>query len=358
MQYEPVEDEITLAGFVDMLLWHVWKCMDVYDQGPKLAVHGQVQYLLPQSLQALKNSIRCILHALEVLHQAGFAHTDLRWENIILQHAGQWVLIDLEFACVLNTVPFTPEGHDRKEDLLHPEQFAPSQLSGASQIAAHPLNDGYDFPASQECSQTYGKPKKKVNHPLKYEEFADSPNINEAEKRKLRRRTANRESARRVRDRRTKHSGKLEAKVAAVAATHDKLAQQIAHVEGERQLASSLCQTFHSRLSALQQTNEGLALEVTHLEQSLEQGVPLIHVRSDALTIGNGKSHGPGVASTAEQNIVGLPASQPISSPADMPAPSSAWQPRQQLNTESRPFCHAGPILQPWQGGSSHESVG
>ena len=52
---------------------------------------------------------RCILHALAVLHQAGFAHTDLRWENIILQHAGQWVLIDLEFACVLNSVPFTPE---------------------------------------------------------------------------------------------------------------------------------------------------------------------------------------------------------------------------------------------------------
>ena len=106
-----------------------------------------------------------------------------------------------------------PKRNIEQEDLLHPEQFAPSQLSGASQIAAHPLNDGYDFPASQECSQTYGKPKKKVNHPLKYEEFADSPNINEAEKRKLRRRTANRESARRVRDRRTKHSGKLEAKV-------------------------------------------------------------------------------------------------------------------------------------------------
>ena len=53
---------------------------------------------------------RCILHALKVLHQAGFAHTDLRWENIILQHAGQWVLIDLEFACELDSVPFTPVG--------------------------------------------------------------------------------------------------------------------------------------------------------------------------------------------------------------------------------------------------------
>ena len=53
---------------------------------------------------------RCILQALKVLHQAGFAHTDLRWQNIILQHADQWVLIDLEFACELDSVPFTPKG--------------------------------------------------------------------------------------------------------------------------------------------------------------------------------------------------------------------------------------------------------
>ena len=53
---------------------------------------------------------RCILHDLEVLHQAGFARTDLRREYIIPQHDGQWVLIGMEFACVLNSVPFTPEG--------------------------------------------------------------------------------------------------------------------------------------------------------------------------------------------------------------------------------------------------------
>lgn len=50
---------------------------------------------------------RYILSALLHLHQAGFAHTDLRWENIILQPAGTWVLIDLEFAY---TIPFTPDG--------------------------------------------------------------------------------------------------------------------------------------------------------------------------------------------------------------------------------------------------------
>ena len=53
---------------------------------------------------------RCILNDQEVLHQAGFAHTDLRQEYIIPQHDGQWVLIGMEFACVLNSVPFTPEG--------------------------------------------------------------------------------------------------------------------------------------------------------------------------------------------------------------------------------------------------------
>ncbi|DBB03119.1 TPA: hypothetical protein ACH3X1_013350 [Trebouxia sp. C0004] len=38
MQYEPVEDEISLAGVVDMLLWHIWRCIDMYDQGPKLGM--------------------------------------------------------------------------------------------------------------------------------------------------------------------------------------------------------------------------------------------------------------------------------------------------------------------------------
>ncbi|KAL0035686.1 hypothetical protein WJX79_008706 [Trebouxia sp. C0005] len=142
-KYEPVEEKITLAGCVDMLLWHIWRCVDMYDQGPKLAVHGKVEYLLcyacaglqfqmcamrlgtpgafrPQNSGELKKSIRCILHALKVLHQAGYAHTDLRWESIVVQHAEQWVLIDLEFACVVNTVPFTPVGHTRK---MRPELY-------------------------------------------------------------------------------------------------------------------------------------------------------------------------------------------------------------------------------------------
>ncbi|KAL0018299.1 hypothetical protein WJX77_001386, partial [Trebouxia sp. C0004] len=77
-------------------------------------VHSKYSDHKPCHVHQLKDSIRCILRALVVLHQAGFAHTDLRWENIILQRAGIWVLIDLEFACVLDTLPFTPNRHVRK----------------------------------------------------------------------------------------------------------------------------------------------------------------------------------------------------------------------------------------------------
>ena len=31
-------EHICTAGFVDMLLWHIWRCIDMYDQGPKLGM--------------------------------------------------------------------------------------------------------------------------------------------------------------------------------------------------------------------------------------------------------------------------------------------------------------------------------
>jgi hypothetical protein len=34
-------DRIAIAGYVDSLLWHVWKCMDMYDQGAKLGMRRQ-----------------------------------------------------------------------------------------------------------------------------------------------------------------------------------------------------------------------------------------------------------------------------------------------------------------------------
>ena len=54
-----------------------------------------------QSLAKLQAAIRCILLALRDLHAAEFAHTDIRWPNIIECSNETFRLIDLETAVVL-----------------------------------------------------------------------------------------------------------------------------------------------------------------------------------------------------------------------------------------------------------------
>ena len=54
-----------------------------------------------QSLAKLQAAIRCILLALSDLHAAKFAHTDIRWPNVIECSNETFRLIDLEAAVVL-----------------------------------------------------------------------------------------------------------------------------------------------------------------------------------------------------------------------------------------------------------------
>lgn len=49
---------------------------------------------LPELLQCVKN----ISDALLGLHRARWMHCDVRWSNII-EHFGEWILIDCEYAC-------------------------------------------------------------------------------------------------------------------------------------------------------------------------------------------------------------------------------------------------------------------
>ena len=50
-----------------------------------------------------------MLLAVQGLQAVGLGHTDIRWQNII-QVPTKFVLIDMEFACELGQVPFTPAG--------------------------------------------------------------------------------------------------------------------------------------------------------------------------------------------------------------------------------------------------------
>ena len=54
------------------------------------------------SLAQFQAAIRCIMLALKDLHAAGFAHTDIRWPNVIKCSDTEFRLIDLETAVKLD----------------------------------------------------------------------------------------------------------------------------------------------------------------------------------------------------------------------------------------------------------------
>lgn len=66
--------------------------------------------------------------------------------------------------------------------------------------------------------QNWMKPKKKVGRPITYNGDPNAPELTEAERRKVKRRIANRESARRVQQRRKEMIDELQHKVTSVAA--------------------------------------------------------------------------------------------------------------------------------------------
>ena len=72
--------------------------------------------------------------------------------------------------------------------------------------------------------------------------------------------------------------------------------------------------TFCSdRLQSNMVLHLGTTTNCFDMQDLVLQGVSLTDGRSHALTSDNGKSHGRGVASTVERNMVDRPASQPIS---------------------------------------------
>lgn len=65
--------------------------------------------LMPTSVGELKIAIKTIIIAVRLLHQAGYAHQDIRWANVLRRspdptssHYQEWMLIDFESVCSLS----------------------------------------------------------------------------------------------------------------------------------------------------------------------------------------------------------------------------------------------------------------
>lgn len=91
----------------------------------------------------LQAAIRCILLALKDLHAAHFAHTDIRWPNVIRCSSGAFCLIDLETAiklgCRWNTRQHGPHRNGWKNDTLTRSKYtAESDLTLVGQLLTEP----------------------------------------------------------------------------------------------------------------------------------------------------------------------------------------------------------------------------
>lgn len=95
------------------------------------------------SLAQLQAAIRCILLALKDLHAAAFAHTDIRWPNVIKCSNSVFCLIDLETAvklgCKWNATKHGPHRNAWTENTLTRGRYtAESDLALVGQLLIEP----------------------------------------------------------------------------------------------------------------------------------------------------------------------------------------------------------------------------
>ena len=83
---------------------HVIECCNITESAKRL---GNMRYInltlkpcgiehVPSSLKELVSAIRCVLLALQGVHNLGYAHRDVRWPNVLYVSDEDWRLIDFE----------------------------------------------------------------------------------------------------------------------------------------------------------------------------------------------------------------------------------------------------------------------
>ena len=110
-----------------------------------------------QSLAQLQAAIRCILLALRDLHAAKFAHTDIRWPNVIRCSNKTFRLIDLETAVILgckgNVRQHGPHRVGWRNDTLTRGRYtAGSDLALVGQLLTEP-----GLPPLGECGSLFAE---------------------------------------------------------------------------------------------------------------------------------------------------------------------------------------------------------
>lgn len=153
-----------------------------------------------------------------------------------------------------------------------------------------------------------------LGRPIAYPGDPSDEHLTEEERRRLKRRIANRESARRVRQKRQEQMEELQAKVSSLTHQNARLLSHIASAEQTRQGLQSQVVELREALAAKAAETSGLLAEAMALRKALsDRGVDPSAAVAEALNGG----HGSGAATAAGE------APAPAPTPAPVPAPAS-----------------------------------
>jgi FtsZ-binding cell division protein ZapB len=112
--------------------------------------------------------------------------------------------------------------------------------------------------------------KKKVGRPIAYKGDINSPHLTEAERRRIKRRVANRESARRVRQKRQETMEELQIRMGKVKEENAALANYLTEVQGQKQELQAQLARLQGEWAAANSNNLRLMEEVSTKRNSLQ----------------------------------------------------------------------------------------
>lgn len=152
---------------------------------------------------------------------------------------------------------------DVSDEDSDPEQDATPPRSSRKRNATQASRDDDD--------ENWIKPKKKVGRPITYNGDPNAPELTEAERRKVKRRIANRESARRVQQRRKEMIDELQHKLIYIQHHHHHLMQHLSKLELEKgQLFGHLTELKH-KWTRCSDENTRLHAQVATLTNQFQQ---------------------------------------------------------------------------------------
>jgi uncharacterized membrane-anchored protein YhcB (DUF1043 family) len=115
-----------------------------------------------------------------------------------------------------------------------------------------------------------GKEKKKVGRPIAYRGDPNAPELTDAERRRIKRRIANRESARRVRHKRQEELEEMQIKMEHILGQNEQLRQHAEQIGEQKQALMTDLQTLRQQYATVSSNNKLLTAEIQSLRQSLQ----------------------------------------------------------------------------------------